>query len=172
MRDERLLLHICCGPCAVYPVECLQEAGIDFTGMYYNPNIHPKEEFSKRRENLQKLSELKGCEVIYYDDFDQKGWEDFTGEEESRCRMCYSVRFEETAKQAAEQGYTAFSTTLLVSPYQRHDMIVEICERLAEKYRIKFYYQDWREGFRKGQNAAREYGLYRQKYCGCILSKY
>lgn len=167
----KLLLHICCGPCACYPVETLQEAGIDFTGYYFNPNIHPIDEFERRKENLKLLSEMKGFSVIYSDSFDQPRWEFFNGEIVERCRMCYEVRFEEVARKAAEEGYDAFSTTLLVSPYQRHEMIVEICRNLAEKYGIQFYYEDWRPGFRKGQAMAKEYGLYRQKYCGCIKSK-
>ncbi len=167
----KLLLHICCGPCACYPVEILQEAGIEFTGYYFNPNIHPIDEFQRRRENLQILSELKGFPVVYSDVFDQPRWEFFEGEIVERCRMCYEIRFEEVARKAAEEGYDAFSTTLLVSPYQRHEMIIEICEAMAAKYGIRFYYQDWRPGFRKGQAMAKEYGLYRQKYCGCIKSK-
>ncbi len=167
----RLLLHICCGPCAAYPTEILAKKGIEFTGMYYNPNIHPIEEFERRRENLRILSRLKNFDVIYYDDFDQQTWEDFQGEIVKRCRMCYERRFERVAKEALERGFDAFSTTLLVSPYQRHEMIIEICEKVAEKYGVDFYYEDWRPGFRKGQAMAREYGLYRQKYCGCIRSK-
>ena len=167
----KLLLHICCGPCACYPVEQLQEAGVDFTGYYFNPNIHPIDEFERRRENLKILSEMKGFPVIYSDAFDQPAWEFFNGEIVERCRMCYQVRFEEVARKAAEEGYDAFSTTLLVSPYQRHEMIIEICETLAAQYGIRFYYEDWRPGFRRGQAMAKEYGLYRQKYCGCIKSK-
>lgn len=167
----KLLLHICCGPCACYPVETLQEAGIDFTGYYFNPNIHPMDEFERRRENLQILSELKGFPVIYSDAFDQPRWEFFQGEIVERCRMCYEIRFAEVVRKAAEEGYDAFSTTLLVSPYQRHEMIIEICEKYAAQYGIQFYYEDWRPGFRKGQAMAKEYGLYRQKYCGCIRSK-
>ncbi len=167
----KLLLHICCGPCACYPVETLQEGGVEFTGYYFNPNIHPIDEFERRRENLQILSELKGFPVEYSNAFDQPRWEFFAGEIVQRCGMCYEIRFEEVARKAAEEGYDAFSTTLLVSPYQRHEMIIEICEKYAAQYGIRFYYQDWRPGFRKGQAMAKEYGLYRQKYCGCIRSK-
>lgn len=168
----KLLLHICCGPCACYPVEDLQaQPEIQFTGYYFNPNIHPLEEFERRRENLKILSELKGFPVVYSEAFDQPRWENYAGEIVDRCRMCYEIRFEEVARKAAEEGYDAFSTTLLVSPYQRHEMIIEICEAMASKYGVKFYYTDWRPNFRQGQAMAKEYGLYRQKYCGCIKSK-
>ena len=173
MRDGsmKLLLHICCGPCAVYPVETLIEEGIDFTGMYYNPNIHPHDEFVRRKENLEILAAKKSFEVIYSDDFKQRQWEEFKGEIKDRCEMCYRMRFEMVAKEAVVRGYDSFSTTLLVSPYQRHEMIVGICEEYAGRYGIKFLYKNWRVGFREGQAKAKEYELYRQKYCGCIKSK-
>ena len=87
------------------------------------------------------------------------------------CPEYQKEKAEYEARKAAEEGYDAFSTTLLVSPYQGHEMIIEICETLAAQYGIQFYYEDWRPGFRKGQAMAKEYGLYRQKYCGCIKSK-
>jgi len=166
----KLLLHICCAPCAVYPVEELVKENIDFTGMFFNPNIHPIDEFKRRNENLQILSSIKKFETIYFDDFGQEVWENYVGSTEDRCRMCYTVRFEKTAEFAAQNGYDAFSTTLLVSPYQNHDMIIEICNQMAEKYNLKFCYRNWREGYRDGQKKAKDYGLYRQKYCGCIKS--
>ena len=84
---------------------------------------------------------------------------------------CYYVRLEQTAKYAKENGYTAFSTTLLVSPYQNHDALVEVAKMMAKKYDIEFLYRDFRVGFREGQAKARELGLYMQKYCGCIFSE-
>ena len=168
----KLLLHTCCGPCTVYPAQQLKDKGIDFTGMYFNPNIHPIDEFEKRKENLKKLSAVMDFEVIYFEDFAQERWENGCFENiEGRCRMCYTLRFDRVAAEAANRGYDAFSTTLLVSPYQRHDMIKEICGVVAVKYGIKFYYEDFRSGYRDGQAKAKEYGLYRQKYCGCIKSK-
>lgn len=166
-----LLLHICCGPCAAYPIEQLRNQQISFTGLYYNPNIHPLEEFERRRDNLKKLEAEKGFAVIYQEEFWQEKWEAFQGEILDRCYMCYDLRFDYTAREAKARGYDAFSTTLLVSPYQRHEMIIKLCEKAAETYQIPFYYEDWRPGFREGQSLAREYGLYRQKYCGCIKSK-
>ena len=91
---------------------------------------------------------------------------------ENRCvKYCYRVRLEQTAKYAKENGYDTFSTTLLISPYQNHEALIEVAKTMAEKYGIEFLYRDFREGFREGQNKARELGLYMQKYCGCIFSK-
>ncbi len=78
---------------------------------------------------------------------------------------------EETAKYAKENGFDCFCTTLFVSPYQQHEMIKKVCEEMAQKYGVGFLYRDFREGFREGQNTARELGLYRQKYCGCVFSE-
>jgi len=91
--------------------------------------------------------------------------------EDVRCRYCYESRMEVVARTAKENGFDAFTTTLLVSPYQNHELLIEVCEEMAKKYNIKFYYRDFREGFREGQAMARELGLYMQKYCGCIYSE-
>ena len=91
--------------------------------------------------------------------------------ENIRCRYCYESRMDIVAKTAKENGFDTFTTTLLVSPYQKHEMLVEVCENMAKKYGVKFYYKDFREGFREGQEIARELELYMQKYCGCIYSE-
>lgn len=166
----KLLLHMCCGPCSTYPVQELLNEGIDIQGYFYNPNIHPIEEHKKRKENVEKFSQLKNIPVLYDDDFRQDEWEGMRDIGESRCHRCYSLRLEKAAQLAAQMGYDAFSTTLLVSPYQKHDLIKELGEKYALKYGTAFLYRDFRPGFRQGQQMARDMGLYRQKYCGCILS--
>ena len=91
---------------------------------------------------------------------------------ENRCqKYCYPVRLEQTAKYAKENGYDSFSTTLLVSPYQNHEVLMKVAEEMAKKYDVKFLYRDFRVGFRAGQAKAKELGLYRQKYCGCVFSE-
>lgn len=167
---KKILLHMCCGPCSVYPVEALRQEGFELQGLYYNPNIHPLEEFEKRRENVRILSGLKALEVEYIDDFKQEEWESFGGSELSRCTMCYALRLEKAAAVASSKGFDAFTTTLLVSPYQKHDLIKELGEKFAAKYGVDFLYRDFRPGFRQGQQGAKDMGLYRQKYCGCIIS--
>lgn len=139
-------------------------------GVYFNPNIHPIEEFERRRENVARLAEIKGLKVEYLDDFRQPEWESFDGTGDARCTMCYAVRLEKTAELAAAGGYDAFTTSLLVSPYQKHDLIKQLGDKFAAKYGVEFLYRDFRPGFRQGQQEARELGLYRQKYCGCIIS--
>lgn len=166
----RLLLHICCGPCAVYPVNVLHADNIEFKGLFYNPNIHPRDEFDRRRENVEKLAEIKKLDIDYVEDFRQQQWETFGGTEDQRCHMCYALRLDKAAEYAKKNGYDAFTTTLLVSPYQKHEQIKELGERMAAKHGVEFYYRDFRPGFRQGQQQAKELELYRQKFCGCIVS--
>ncbi|MDP4093918.1 MAG: epoxyqueuosine reductase QueH [Bacillota bacterium] len=166
----KLLMHMCCAPCSVYPVEVLKKEGVEIQGLYYNPNIHPKEEFLRRKENVEKFSALKEIPVSYFDDFKQEVWESFKGQEVERCTMCYSIRLDKAAAFARENGYDAFTTSLLVSPYQKHELIKDIGEKAALKHGVSFYYRDFRPGFRQGQQMAKEMGLYRQKFCGCIVS--
>ena len=170
MNSMKLLMHMCCAPCSVYPLEVLREAGFETEGFFYNPNIHPSEEHRRRMDNVRKLSEIEGLKVHYSDEFIQELWESHVGPEASRCEMCYGMRLEKAAAFAAENGFDKFTTSLLVSPYQKHEFIRELGEKYAEKHGIEFFYMDFRSGFRQGQQKAKEMGLYRQKYCGCIKS--
>ena len=167
-----MLLHMCCGPCAVYPVKILQDENINFTGFFYNPNIHPIEEHELRMKTLKELAQIKGFDVIYDEGFEQNKWEEFLGNKQERCCMCYQNRLLKTAILAKEKGFDAFSTTLLISPYQNQELIKNLGEEIGKKIGVQFYYRDFRPVFRLGQSMAKEMGLYRQKYCGCIISKY
>lgn len=169
----KLLLHTCCAPCSVYCIEKLRSEEIEPTVYWYNPNIHPYMEYKARRDCLKEYTKSINVEAIFHEDY---GLDEFCKnvvcDLKNRCiNYCYRVRLEETVKYAKENGYDAFSTTLLVSIYQNHDAIKQIAEELAQKYNIEFVYRDFREGFREGQAKARELGLYMQKYCGCIFSE-
>lgn len=166
----KLLLHLCCGPCGVFPIKKLNEEGIQFEGFFYNPNIHPIEEFEKRKENVLKLSIEKNFLVHFNNKFLQEKWEKYNRNDLIRCNMCYDIRMFETAKFASENGFSHFTTSLLVSPYQNHDYIHESALKASQKLGIDFLYMDFRPGFRQGQQTAKDLGLYRQKYCGCIHS--
>lgn len=168
----KLLLHICCAPCAVAVVENLkQNQDIELSGFFYNPNIHPYEEFQKRKQSVVAMAEDYGIPMDYYDEFALEYWKNsLKGDKASRCRVCYSKRIDETAKLAKEKGFDAFTSSLLISPYQGHELIKSLGEQMAQKYGIQFYYQDFRELFRKSQNMARGKGYYMQKFCGCMYS--
>lgn len=166
----KLLMHMCCAPCSTYPLSVLRREGIEPVGVYFNPNIHPIEEFHRRRDTVEQFAAMKDLTVQYFDDFRQPEWETFSGPDDARCTMCYTIRLQKAAELAASGGYEAFTTSLLVSPYQKHDLIRQLGEKYAAQYGIDFYYMDFRPGFRQGQQEAKELGLYRQKYCGCIIS--
>ena len=178
----KLLLHACCAPCSVQCVELLDEEGIRPDLFWYNPNIHPYTEYRSRRDSLRSFAETKGLFLILDDEYGLRSFtkavssiEQNTSPNENaspgRCAFCYRLRLEKTAREAAEKGYDAFSTTLLISPYQNHDLIRETGEDMAARYGILFLYRDFRPRFRQGQAQAREAGYYMQKYCGCIYSE-
>jgi len=166
----KLLLHMCCAPCSIYPTIILNEENIYCEGLFYNPNIHPIEEYVKRKENVAKFGEINNLTIHYEDHFCQNEWANFKGTIDERCMMCYNIRLKKTALFAKEHRFDAFSTSLLVSPYQKHDLIKELGEKYAKEFGVAFFYRDFRTGFRQGQQLAKDYGLYRQKYCGCIKS--
>lgn len=168
----KLLLHICCAPCSIKFIEELKKENIDITGYWYNPNIHPYMEYKSRMDSLKDYSESIGLNVVYNDNY---GLIEFSknviNDLDNRCSYCYIIRLEQTVKYAKENNFDAFTTTLLISPYQKHEYIKNICENLSEKYNIEFLYKDLRPSFREGQAEAKEKGLYMQKYCGCIYSE-
>lgn len=169
----KLLMHTCCAPCSVYCIDSLIEEGIEPTVYWYNPNIHPYTEYKARRDCLKEYTKSIGVEAIFEEDY---GLDEFCknviSDLKNRCvNYCYRVRLEKTVKYAKEHGYDAFTSTLFVSIYQKHEELKKICEELSKKYEIKFLYRDFRVGFREGQAKARELGLYMQKYCGCVFSE-
>lgn len=166
----KLLMHMCCAPCSTYPLSFFRDNDNDVTGFFYNPNIHPIDEYNRRLDTVKEYSKIVNLDVLYIEGYLEDKWVNYKGTNDSRCEMCYSLRLEKTAKYAKENGFDAFTTSLLVSPYQKHDLIIILGEKYASMYGIKFYYQDFRPYYREGQKIAREMNLYRQKYCGCIVS--
>lgn len=169
----KLLMHTCCAPCSVYCIESLRKEGIEPTLYWYNPNIHPYIEYKNRRDTLKQYSESINVKAIFEEEY---GLDEFCrnviGDLKNRCaNYCYKVRIEQTVKYAKENGFDAITTTLFVSPYQQHEKLKEICEKICQENGIKFLYRDFRVGFREGQEKARNLGLYMQKYCGCIFSE-
>ena len=169
----KLLFHCCCAPCTVSCVESLSAEGITPVLFWYNPNIHPYTEYQNRRDTLFAFA---AAENLTLEKIDEYGLRLFLQnirrktEAPERCDVCYRLRLERTAAYAAEHDFDAFSTSLLISPYQQHDLIRRTGEELAVQYGIKFLYRDFRPLFRAGQAKARALGLYMQKFCGCIFS--
>ncbi len=169
---EKLLLHICCAPCSVACIQQLREEGIEPTGFWYNPNIHPYMEYRARRDTLIEYAKAIHLALEVEDEYGLRSFTKAVADHpENRCAYCYAVRLEETARYAKEHGFTAIATTLTVSPYQNHPLIFEIGERVAKKHGVKFLPYDFSPRFREGQAEARAQELYMQKYCGCIYSE-
>ncbi|HWR09426.1 epoxyqueuosine reductase QueH [Sporomusa sp.] len=171
----RMLLHVCCGPCAVFPLKHLQQTypGAEITGYFYNPNIHPYKEFMRRLDTLKNFAGKIGINNLIIN-------ESYTLEEflrqalatpGGRCRYCYDLRMLQTARYAKEHGFDCFSTTLLVSPYQQHELIKEAAEAAARAEGVDFCYADFRTGWQEGVKISRELEMYRQPYCGCVFSE-
>ncbi len=174
----KLLVHICCGPCAIYPLKKILNGKIDVWGFFYNPNIHPYTEYKKRLEAVKILAQNMDVRMLYRDEYNLEEFlrntvgTDFKSvPKNARCRYCYSSRLEATAKTAKENNFDYFSSSLLYSKYQDHEMIKRIGLSMADKYGISFYYEDFRIGWKEGIKDSKVMGLYRQQYCGCIYSE-
>jgi predicted adenine nucleotide alpha hydrolase (AANH) superfamily ATPase len=167
-----ILIHICCAPCAIYPVEELRAQGMAVTGFFYNHNIHPYQEYRQRLDTVRRYAAMVDLSIIYQDEYRV---EEFlaavAGNPSGRCLYCYASRLEVAAKAAVAGGFDAFTSSLLYSRYQKHDTIREIGERLGAQYNVRFLYDDFRRGWQRGIGISRELGLYRQQYCGCIYSE-
>ena len=172
----KLLLHACCAPCSSHTILLLKEY-FDITIFYSNDNIYPYSEYELRLEEITKFCKNFDIDVIYdeYNENDYnecvKGLEDL-GEKSRRCYECYKLRLAKTAKKAKELGYDFFTTTLSISPYKVERWINEIGYSLENEYNVKYLYSNFKkgDGYKHSIELSKEYGLYRQDYCGCKYS--
>ena len=171
-NSSKVLLHTCCAPCSIHCVDSLRAEGLEPVSYWFNPNIHPYTEYRSRKTALEAYAKEIHLPLIIDNTYGLREFcknviHDLSG----RCFYCYDVRLDQTAKYAAEHGFASFSSTLLVSPFQNHQAIIQAAEKASQKYHVPFLYRDFRPGFQDGQNKARELELYMQKYCGCIFSE-
>jgi predicted adenine nucleotide alpha hydrolase (AANH) superfamily ATPase len=146
----KLLMHICCANCSLYPLKSLRFKDIMVTGFWMNPNIHPYTEYRERLESVQRLEKLWDLRVEYVDHYGLKEFlRSVVHHEDSRCRYCYSIRLDETARTARKMNCDGFTTSLSIT----------------------FFSEDFRPGWNDAMKLSRQLGLYRQKYCGCIYSE-
>lgn len=168
----KILLHICCANCAIFPVQVIRDKGHDVCGYFFNHNIHPYQEYQKRLKSVQDYASIVQLEMLYKDEY---RLEDFllqvAADPAGRCTYCYQSRLQETAEFAARSNFDAFSTSLLYSRYQNHDLIRQLGEELSQHYGIPFFYDDFRFGWQDGIKVSKSLKLYRQQYCGCIYSE-
>jgi predicted adenine nucleotide alpha hydrolase (AANH) superfamily ATPase len=172
---QSVLLHVCCAPCATYCVKRLRELAFTVTGYWYNPNIHPYSEHERRRETLSRYAGEIALPVIWEPGYEMVAFlRGVAGQERyrERCRICYRMRLERTAQVAAREGCDAFTTTLLISPYQDQAAIHEIGQEMADLYQVSFFFENLRRGWAEHGQMVREHQLYSQRYCGCVYSEW
>lgn len=166
------LLHTCCAPCSIHCVNTLRQEGIEPVSYWFNPNIHPYTEYRSRKTTLEEYAKSINMRLVIDNTYGLRNFvKNVIDDLDHRCFYCYQVRLDETARYAAEHHFDSFTTTLLVSPYQKHEALIQAGETAAKKYGVPFLYRDFRPGFKDGQQKARELELYMQKYCGCIFSE-
>ena len=169
----KLLLHTCCAPCSIYCIDTLRKEKIEPTVYWYNPNIHPYTEYRLRKDTLNEYATSINVQAVFEEEYGLINFcKNTINDLENRCQnYCYKIRLEQTARYAKEHGFDSISTTLLISPYQKHNILKQLGENIGNKYGLNFVYRDFRVGFYEGQEKARELGLYMQKYCGCVFSE-
>ena len=168
-----LLLHTCCAPCATYCTKHWQQKGLEVTSFWYNPNIHPFTEHQRRLQALQEFAQQTGVPLIVSEGYDVINYfRAVVGHEGERCSYCFRLRLSITALIAKLKGFDAFTTTLLISPYQKHELLKTVGEEMARKEGVDFLYEDLRPGYSESHRMSQELDLYRQKYCGCLYSEW
>ncbi|PIR06811.1 MAG: hypothetical protein COV55_02465 [Candidatus Komeilibacteria bacterium CG11_big_fil_rev_8_21_14_0_20_36_20] len=173
----KLLLHTCCATCAIYVIEQLVQK-FEVTVYFYGPNIHPRQEYNQRREEIKKYTKKIGLN-FQEGEYDTALWFKKTKgleqepEKGRRCSVCFGLRLSSTAQKAQAEGYDAFASTLSISPHKDNKMISLIGSHLAEVFRLTFLDKDWKkqDGFKIANQLSQEENFYRQNYCGCVYSK-
>ena len=177
----RVLLHICCGPCAIMPIRELQKVGHDVVGWFYNPNIHPLAEYLRRRLGAAQVAESHAIPLYFPEndpqspgkaEYDAALWcSTALSQGGGRCLYCRESRFDAAAKAARALGFGAFTSSLLYSRRQNHEGMRKAGEKAAEQWGVSFLYQDFRPFWQTGITVSKELGIYRQQYCGCVFSE-
>jgi len=172
---DALLLHTCCGPCSTVAVPALRERGFEPVALFTNPNIQPLGELARRQEALRQYAAGAALDLVVqpepgFDVWMRELGAAVDGSADERCRLCLRLRLSSAARTAAERDLRLFSTTLSVSPYQRHDLIAVEGRRAGREMGVEFLYVDLRDRYRESIEASRQLGLYRQRYCGCVPS--
>ncbi len=173
MAGNQLLIHLCCAHCAAYTITYFRNEGYQVSGFWYNPNIHPFLEHEARRKAVISLAEKLELPLLIAPGYDMPEFLKRVAEhKEERCQFCFNMRLEKTAVFALAKGFNAFTTTLLISPRQKHELFREIGERVAREKGTNFLYADLRKRYSESRRLTKPLDLYRQNYCGCIYSEW
>jgi predicted adenine nucleotide alpha hydrolase (AANH) superfamily ATPase len=170
---KKVLLHVCCAHCAAYTAAHFRGEGCDVTAYWYNPNIHPFTEHQSRLESMQTLAQELDLPMIIGEGYDFiEYFRRVVGHEAERCGYCFELRLSRTAAAAREGGYDGFTTTLLISPHQQHEILKETGEKVAAASGVAFLYADLRKRYSDSRRITKPLDLYRQQYCGCLYSEW
>ncbi len=177
MAKPKILVHVCCAPDGLYVLDLLKE-DYEVCGYFYNPNIHPREEYILRLEETKKIARILGVK-LHEEIYDDERWFDITKkfkdepEKGRRCDICYALRLERTAQKASALAFELFATVMSLSPWKKADTLNRIGRMFARRYKIKFLEANFKKknGFRKSMELSKRHGLYRQNYCGCLYSQ-
>jgi predicted adenine nucleotide alpha hydrolase (AANH) superfamily ATPase len=168
----KVLLHVCCANCAIYPIKNIRQEGLEVMGFFYRHNIHPYTECLKRQQALETYAEQINLKVIYQEGYDLEGFiQNVAFRESERCNYCYHDRLRSTALLARRGKFDYFSSTLLYSKHQKHELVRSMGESIGKSVGVPFLYRDYREGWKEGIECSKQIGLYRQQYCGCLYSE-
>ncbi len=169
---KKILLHACCGPCTIYPLDMLRKDNFQVMGYFYRHNIHPFTECQRREQTLAEYARDMELKMIWQEGYElERFLQSVAFREKDRCRFCYHDRLKAAAMVAKKGKFDAYSSTLLYSKFQNHALIREIGTAVGKQYGVPFHYQDFREGWKEGIDISKEREMYRQQYCGCIYSE-
>ncbi|MBI4266998.1 MAG: epoxyqueuosine reductase QueH [Chloroflexi bacterium] len=172
-NGKSVLIHACCAHCAAFTFSHWRQQGYEASAFWYNPNIHPFTEHQARLEAMKRLAEEIKLPVIVNEAYDMvEYFRRVAGNESERCRHCFNLRLTKTAEFARRAGFSAFTTTLLISPHQKHDQLREIGNRIAGQTGLEFLYADLRKRYSDSRHLTKPLNLYRQQYCGCLYSEW
>jgi len=172
-KNSAILLHCCCAHCAAYTVDYWQKRGYEVSALWYNPNIHPYTEHQRRLEAMKSLAQEMSLPLMVGEGYDIIAYfRQVVGYEAERCQYCFRLRLSKTVETARRKGFNAFTTTLLISLHQKHDLLREIGNNLAKESGIDFLYADLRKGYSESRRMTKGLNLYRQQYCGCVYSEW
>ena len=173
INKDSVLVHCCCAHCAAYTVDYWQRQGYEVSALWYNPNIHPYTEHQHRLEAMKSLAQEVNLPLIVAEGYDMVNYfRQVVGHESQRCQYCFRLRLLKTAETARQAGFSAFTTSLLISPHQKHDLLQEIGHKIAEEKGVDFLYADLRKRYSDSRHMTKGLDLYRQQYCGCIYSEW
>jgi len=173
MKANSVLVHCCCAHCAAYTIDYWRQQEYEVSALWYNPNIHPYMEHQHRLEAMESLAQEVSLPLIITEGYDVIDYfRQVVGHESRRCQYCFRLRLLKTAEAAYQRGFNAFTTSLLISPHQKHDLLREIGNKISKEKGIDFLYADLRKRYSDSRHMTKGLNLYRQQYCGCVYSEW